>query len=93
MADLPGKALARELIDSSREESRKTPKEIEREQAGGDEEGKKQRALRGYAAEGVHMSIKQMSGQLLSVSLSDQERYISIETWGERGTSHDEYQD
>src|SRR5712671_418336 len=41
--------------------------EIEEELASNDEGWKKERALRGYAAEGVHMSIKQMSGQLLSV--------------------------
>src|SRR5207253_6993311 len=39
--------------------------EIEEELASNDEGWKKERALRGYAAEGVHMSIKQMSGQLL----------------------------
>lgn len=44
--------------------------EIEQELASNDEDWKKDRALRGYAAEGVHMSIKQMSGQLLSVDLS-----------------------
>ena len=41
--------------------------EIEEELASNDEAWKKDKALRGYAAEGVHMSIKQMSGQLLSV--------------------------
>src|ERR1700746_274427 len=41
--------------------------EIEEELGRNDEAWKKERALRGYAAEGVHMSIKQMSGQLLSV--------------------------
>ncbi|HEY2541072.1 MAG TPA: hypothetical protein VGI28_16495, partial [Stellaceae bacterium] len=29
--------------------------------------------------EGVHMSIKQMSGQLLSVDIADQERYIDLQ--------------
>ncbi len=57
----------------------RTLDEIEKEMAGGDEEWKKQRALRGYAAEGVHMSIKQMSGQLLSVNIPDQERYIDLQ--------------
>src|SRR5438132_8375856 len=44
--------------------------EIEEELASNDEGWKKERALRGYAAEGVHMSIKQMSGQLLSVDIA-----------------------
>ena len=44
-----------------------------------DETWKKDRALRGYAAEGVHMSIKQMSAQLLSVGIPDQERYIELQ--------------
>src|SRR6266436_1881039 len=53
--------------------------EIEEELASNDEGWKKERALRGYAAEGVHMSIKQMSGQLLSVDIADQERYIDLQ--------------
>ena len=32
-----------------------------------------------YAAEGVQMSIKQMSAQLLSVSVGDQENYIDLQ--------------
>ena len=47
--------------------------------ASNDEDWKRERALRGYAAEGVHMSIKQMSGQLLSVDIADQERYIDLQ--------------
>ena len=53
--------------------------EIEEELASNDETWKKEKALRGYAAEGVHMSIKQMSGQLLSVDIADQERYIDLQ--------------
>src|SRR5271169_2476092 len=53
--------------------------EIEEELASNDEGWKKERALRGYAAEGVHMSIKQMSGQLLSVDIADQECYIDLQ--------------
>jgi hypothetical protein len=53
--------------------------EIEEELGQQDEAWKKERALRGYAAEGVHMSIKQMSGQLLSVDIADQERYIDLQ--------------
>ena len=53
--------------------------EIEKELASGDESWKKARALRGYAAEGVQMSIKQMSAQLLSVDVGDQERYIDLQ--------------
>src|SRR2546428_7812186 len=53
--------------------------EIESELARGDEASKRVRALRGYAAEGVHMSIKQMSAQLLSVDIADQERYIDLQ--------------
>ena len=57
----------------------RTLAEIERELATNNEDWKKDRALRGYAAEGVHMSIKQMSGQLLSVNIPDQERYIDLQ--------------
>src|SRR5690348_13648853 len=53
--------------------------EIEEELGRNDEAWKKERALRGYAAEGVHMSIKQMSGQLLSVDIAEQERYIDLQ--------------
>src|SRR5271167_4420708 len=53
--------------------------EIEEELGREDEAWKKEKALRGYAAEGVHMSIKQMSGQLLSVDIADQERYIDLQ--------------
>ncbi len=53
--------------------------EIEEELGREDEAWKKDRAMRGYAAEGVHMSIKQMSGQLLSVDIADQERYIDLQ--------------
>src|SRR5712672_1597600 len=53
--------------------------EIEEELGRNDEGWKKERALRGYAAEGVHMSIKQMSGQLLSVDIAEQERYIDLQ--------------
>ena len=53
--------------------------EIEEELKGNDEAWKKAHALRGYAAEGVHMSIKQMSAQLLSVDIADQEKYIDLQ--------------
>jgi hypothetical protein len=53
--------------------------DIEKELPSADEEWKRQRALRGYAAEGVHMSIKQMSAQLLSVDIQDQEKYIDLQ--------------
>jgi hypothetical protein len=50
------------------------------EEAGtGDESWKRDRALRGYAAEGVHMSIKQMSAQLLSVDIGEQQRHIDLQ--------------
>src|SRR3979411_2752122 len=52
---------------------------LEEELASNDEEWKRDHALRGYAAEGVHMSIKQMSGQLLSVSIAEQEQYIDLQ--------------
>lgn len=42
-------------------------------------EWKKERALAGYALEGPQMSIKQMSTQLLSVPLAQQERYIDLQ--------------
>jgi len=57
----------------------RTLAEIEEELGRQDEAWKKERALRGYAAEGVHMSIKQMSGQLLSVDIAEQERYIGLQ--------------
>src|SRR5712691_988307 len=59
---------------------RRTVAEIEQQLSRPEDEGwKKDRALRGYAAEGVHMSIKQMSAQLLSVGIPDQERYIELQ--------------
>ena len=58
---------------------KRTLGEIEEELASNDEAWKKEKALRGYAAEGVHMSIKQMSGQLLSIDIADQERYIDLQ--------------
>src|SRR6266853_2110161 len=54
-------------------------RDIEEELASNDEEWKRQHALRGYAAEGVQMSIKQMSAQLLSVDIGDQENYIDLQ--------------
>ena len=53
--------------------------EIEQQLANDDEGWKKDRALRGYAAEGVQMSIKQMSAQLLSVDIGEQENYIDLQ--------------
>jgi len=52
---------------------------IDEELKGGDEAWKKAHALRGYAAEGVHMSIKQMSAQLLSVDIAGQAQYIDLQ--------------
>jgi hypothetical protein len=52
---------------------------IDEELTSNDEAWKKTHALRGYAAEGVHMSIKQMSAQLLSVDIADQEKYIDLQ--------------
>ena len=57
----------------------RTLDEIERELPRAGEAWKKARALRGYSAEGVHMSIKQMSAQLLSVDLEGQVRYIDLQ--------------
>src|SRR5438105_5764527 len=56
----------------------RTVHDIEEELTSNDEEWKRQHALRGYAAEGVHMSIKQMSAQLLSVDIGEQENYIDL---------------
>lgn len=42
-------------------------------------EWKMERALAGYALEGPQMSIKQMSTQLLSVSIEQQERFIDLQ--------------
>src|SRR6202007_2419379 len=58
--------------------------EIEEELASNDEAWKKDKALRGYAAEGGHMSIKQWSGKLLSVDIADQERWIDLQRMGAR---------
>ena len=63
----------------------RTLREIEEELGREDEAWKKDRALRGYAAEGVHMSIKQMSAQLLSVDIAEQEKYIDLQRMRERG--------
>jgi hypothetical protein len=53
--------------------------ELDGELGNADEDWQKARALRGYAAEGVHMSIKQMSAQLLSVAIPEQERFIDLQ--------------
>jgi hypothetical protein len=53
--------------------------EIEKGIASGNDDWKRRVALGGYAGEGVQMSIKQMSAQLLSVDLSSQERYIDLQ--------------
>jgi len=57
----------------------RTLNEIDRDLAENDKDWQREKALRGYAAEGVHMSIKQMSGQLLSVDIADQESYIDLQ--------------
>jgi hypothetical protein len=57
----------------------RTLADIEEELKTNDEAWKKAHALRGYAAEGVHMSIKQMSAQLLSVDIAEQEKYIDLQ--------------
>jgi hypothetical protein len=44
-----------------------------------DREWEKFGALNSYASEGVQASIKQMSNQLLSVDIGDQERYIDLQ--------------
>jgi hypothetical protein len=51
---------------------------IEQNLASGKEEWKRDGALGGYATEGVQASIKQMSAQLLSIDIAEQERYIDI---------------
>jgi len=53
--------------------------EIEKGLASGNEEWKRRLAIGSYAAEGAQMSIKQMSAQLLSVDLSEQEKYIDLQ--------------
>jgi hypothetical protein len=53
--------------------------EIEKGLASGSDNWKRGVALGGYAGEGVQMSIKQMSAQLLSVDLNEQERYIDLQ--------------
>jgi hypothetical protein len=57
----------------------RTVRDIEEELTSNDEGWKRDHALRGYAAEGVQMSIKQMSAQLLSVGIDDQENYIDLQ--------------
>ncbi len=53
--------------------------EIEKGLASGSDEWQRRVALGGYAGEGVQMSIKQMSAQLLSVDLNEQEKYIDLQ--------------
>jgi hypothetical protein len=53
--------------------------ELEKSLASGGDDWKRGVALGGYAGEGVQMSIKQMSAQLLSVDLTEQERYIDLQ--------------
>jgi hypothetical protein len=56
-----------------------TLSEIEKGLASGNEDWKRRVAMGGYAAEGVQMSIKQMSAQLVSVDIAEQERYIDLQ--------------
>jgi ferredoxin len=51
----------------------------EKDLASGSEEYKAFRARAGYAAEGPFMSLKQMSTQILSVTVSDQPRFIDLQ--------------
>lgn len=53
--------------------------EIEKGLASGNDDWQRRVALGGYAGEGVQMSIKQMSAQLLSVDLTEQEKYIDLQ--------------
>jgi hypothetical protein len=53
--------------------------EIEKGLASGNDDWQRRVALGGYAGEGVQMSIKQMSAQLLSVDLNEQEQYIDLQ--------------
>lgn len=54
-------------------------KTAEEDTKSGQNDWKITRALAGYSAEGPFMSIKQMSTQLLSVSVSQQEKYIDLQ--------------
>jgi hypothetical protein len=54
-------------------------REIEKGLASGSDDWMQRVALGGYAGEGVQMSIKQMSAQLLSVDVSSQARYIDLQ--------------
>ena len=54
-------------------------REIEKGLTSGTDDWMRRVALGGYAGEGVQMSIKQMSAQLLSVDISSQERYIDLQ--------------
>jgi hypothetical protein len=54
-------------------------KEFSANAGGADSEWKRLGALSSYAGEGVQASIKQMSNQLLSVDIGDQERYIDLQ--------------
>jgi hypothetical protein len=54
-------------------------REIERALASGTDDWMRRVALGGYAGEGVQMSIKQMSAQLLSVDITAQEHYIDLQ--------------
>lgn len=53
--------------------------EIEKGLASGSNDWQRRVALGGYAGEGVQMSIKQMSAQLLSVDLTAQAKYIDLQ--------------
>jgi hypothetical protein len=54
-------------------------REIQKGLTSGNDEWMRRVALGGYAGEGVQMSIKQMSAQLLSVDVASQERYIDLQ--------------
>ncbi len=54
-------------------------KSAEQDLKSGSNEYKAARARRGYAAEGPFMSMKQMSTQILSVTINEQSRYIDLQ--------------
>jgi hypothetical protein len=54
-------------------------RQIEKDLASSNNDWKRFRALNGYAGEGVQASIKQMSAQLLTIDIGEQERYIELQ--------------
>ena len=75
---LPGKELAEALEAESRPRTLRTPLEGAKATESKYNGGEYPNAFGGYAGEGPRMSMNQMSTQLLTVSIPEQEQYLDL---------------